>query len=96
MDVELLFKDFLRIFFIVTSPVTFLVGIFLIMDVENYLKLEKMLGKSYGSKQTFMEQLEKNRESLQNFLLRWRHYVGLVCILNSVAAVLIIINLIRR
>jgi hypothetical protein len=96
MDADLLFRDFLRLFFIVTSPITFLVGVFLIMDVENYLKLEKLLGKSYGSRKTFMEQLEKNRQSLQNFLLRWRHYVGIICVLNSAAAVFIIIHLLKR
>jgi hypothetical protein len=42
-----------------------------------------------------LEQLEKNRDSLQHFLLRWRHYVGIICVLNSIAAVFIIINILK-
>lgn len=95
MDVALLFKDFLHIFFIVTSPITFLVGIFLLWDVENYLKLERFLGKSYGLKKIFSEQLERNRAELQNFLLRWRRYVGVVCMLHSVSVVFVVANSIR-
>ena len=87
----------LKTLFVVTSPVTFIVGIFLLYDVDTYMKIEKFLSRSYGSsRKTFMRQLEKNRESLQMFLLKRRKAVGILCLLNSLMTVFIVVSLLRR
>lgn len=87
---------FLKILFIITTPVTFLVGIFLLYDLETYMRIEKFLAKSYFlSKKTFIEQLDRNRESLQLFLLKKRRFVGIVCLLNSVMAIFLVTFLLK-
>jgi len=88
---------FFKLLFIVTTPITFLVGIFLLYDIETYLKLEKFLAKSYLlSKKTFLKQLESNRETLQIFLIKKRRFVGIVCLLNSVMAIFAITFLLKQ
>lgn len=87
---------FLKILFIITTPVTFLVGIFLLYDLETYMRIERFLAKSYFlSKKTFIKQLESNRESLQLFLLKKRRFVGVVCLLNSIMAIFLVTFLLR-
>jgi hypothetical protein len=89
MEWEWFFINFLKIMFIITSPVTFLVGIFLIFDVATYQKIEKFLSKSYGDTNNFIKNLEHNRESFQIFLLERRRLVGVTCIINSFFAIII-------
>ena len=96
MGREELFVYLLKLFFLMTSPVTFLVGIFLLYDVETYLKIERFLARSYGPKKVFINRLEQNRESLQLFLLKRRHFIGVACLLNSLMAVFLVVSLIRR
>jgi hypothetical protein len=97
MQGDHIFAYALKVLFLVTSPITFIVGIFLLYDVETYLKLEKFLAKSYGaSKKTVLQQLEKNRESLQLFLIRRRRLIGFICLFNSVLTIFIVIYLLRR
>jgi hypothetical protein len=77
--------------------VTFIVGIFLLYDVETYAKIEKFLARSYGaSRKHFLHNLEKHREGLQLFLLKRRRIVGLVCLLNSLLAMLIVTFVLKR
>ena len=97
MESEQIFAYTLKILFLITSPITFIVGIFLLYDVETYLKLERFLAKSYGaSKKTVLHQLEKNRESLQLFLIRRRRLIGFICLFNSVLTIFIVIFLLKR
>lgn len=87
---------FLKLLFLITAPVTFLAGIFLIYDLETYLRIEKFFAKSYFlSKKTFISQLEKNRESLQLFLLRKRRFIGIFCLLNSIMAIFVVAFLLK-
>ena len=97
MPEEAVFAYMLKSLFIVTSPVTFVVGVFLLYDVDMYLKIEKFLARNYGSsKKTLTHQLEKNRESLQLFLLKRRKAVGIICLVNSLLAIFIVIFLLRK
>lgn len=97
MENEQLFAYALKLLFLITSPITFIVGIFLLYDVETYLKLERFLAKSYGSsKKIFLEQLEKNRESLQLFLLQRRRLIGVICLFNSILTIFIVVFLLKR
>lgn len=95
MEGELLFANLLKLFFIVTSPVTFLVGTFLLYDIDIYLRIEKFLSRCYGYKKFWIKQLEKNRESLQVFLIKRRRIFGIICILNSLSAIFIITLLLK-
>jgi hypothetical protein len=96
MEQEVLFAYLLKTLFVVTSPVTFIVGIFLLYDVNTFLKIEKFLARSYGSQKTFMHNLEKNRESLQMFLLKRRKAVGIICLLNSLLTIFIVMFLLAK
>ena len=97
MESDQVFAYTLKLLFLITSPITFIVGIFLLYDVETYLKLERFLAKSYGaSKKTFVHQLEKNRESLQLFLLKRRRLIGFICLFNSVLTIFIVMFLLKR
>lgn len=90
-------ENILKLFFVITSPVTFLVGVFLLYDINVYLGIERFLARSYGvSKKRLINGLEKNRESLQMFLLKWRRSVGLVCLLNSVFALITSFILLKK
>lgn len=95
MEKEALFVYLMKVFFAITSPVTFIVGLFLIFDVRTYVKMEKFLSTGYGLKRILVHQIEKNRESLQLFLLKRRHFVGAVCLLNSLMAVVVVLFLIK-
>lgn len=96
MEGNFFLTAFLKILFLLSAPVTFLVGIFLIYDMETYMRIEKFLAKSYFlSKKTFINQLEKNRESLQLFLLRKRRFIGIFCLLNSVMAIFVVAFLLK-
>lgn len=88
---------FLKILFIITTPVTFLVGVFLLYDLETYMRIEKFFAKSYflSKKTFFIEQLDRNRESLQLFLLKKRRFVGIICLLNSVMSIFLVTFLLR-
>jgi len=87
MSLELIFANALKIFFLVTSPVTLLVGIFLMFDIDTYMSLEKFLAKIYGlPKKKIIKRIGKEREALQMFLLRKRRLIGLVCLLHSIVA----------
>jgi len=97
MEGEEFVLNLLKIFFMVTSPITFIVGIFLLYDIETYQRIERFLGRSYGvSKKVWLKQLEKNRESLQMFLIKRRRIIGVVCLLNSLAAFFINSLLLKR
>ncbi len=87
MDWEWVFANFLKMMFIVTSPVTFLVGVYLLYDINTYKRIEKFISRSYGSSNKFINNLERNRESFQLFLLEKRRLIGVICILNSLFAI---------
>ena len=91
------FATVLKAFFMITSPVTFLVGVFLLYDIETYQKIEKFMSKGYGgSRKVWLKQLEQNRESLQLFLIKRRKLIGTICLLNSFAAFFINSILFKR
>ena len=96
MDFEWIFAGFLKVMFIITSPVTLLVGIFLIYDLATYQKIEKFFARSYGNTNYVVKILERNRESLQMFLLRKRRLVGVFCVLNSFFAIYLAFYILRR
>ncbi len=97
MEDTFVMANALRLFFILTSPVIFLVGVFLLYDVDTYMKIEKFLSRSYGApKRTFLKMLEENRESFQVFLLRKRRFIGIVCLLNSLLAIIISSTLLKK
>ncbi|MFH1697899.1 MAG: hypothetical protein ABH882_02445 [Candidatus Omnitrophota bacterium] len=88
MEEQVINFNFLRVFFLITSPVIFMVGIFLLYDLDTYLKIEKFLGRGYAShKKSLVKWLDNNRESLQLFLLRKRRTIGIICLLNSLLAI---------
>ena len=95
-DGEMIFVNLLRIFFIITSPATFLVGLYLLYDVETYQKIEKFLAKTYGASKKLIKSLEVSRESFQMFLLQKRRIVGAICVLNSLFAILAVLFFLRR
>jgi hypothetical protein len=79
----------LRAFLILTSPVVFIVGLYLLYDFNTYLKIEKMLSKSYFQvKITWLEKLEKNRFWLHEFLIKRRRLLGAICLVDAVIIVL--------
>ncbi len=87
MTNEMIFANLLKFFFLVTSPVTFLVGIFLLFDIDTYMRIEKFLGKNITTpKKKLIKQLSRQRELMQMFLLRRRRLLGVICLLNSLAA----------
>jgi hypothetical protein len=96
MDFEWFVANFLKISFIVTSPVTFLVGFFLLYDLSTYKKVEKILAKSYGHNKRIINNLERHRESFQMFLIEKRQVIGVICMLNSIFAVLAILLVFKR
>ncbi len=92
-----LFTSFLKLLFIITSPVIFIVGIFLLYDVDTYIKIEKFLGRTYGFRKKFLiKWLDKNRESLQIFLLNRRRSLGVICLLNSILAMYVILFVLKK
>lgn len=97
MDKELLLANFLKAFFLITSPITLLVGIFLLFDVDTYMRIENFLARSYGlPKKSLMSQLTKKRESLQMFLLKRRRFIGIICLFNSLAAFFFATSILAR
>jgi len=96
MELEWVIANFLKLFFLFTSPVTFLVGIFLIYDIDTYQRIEQFLAKNYGMPKSLVMQLEKNRALLQVHLLKRRRIVGGVCILNSLMAIVISIIQLKK
>ncbi|MFA5411501.1 MAG: hypothetical protein WC321_06585 [Candidatus Omnitrophota bacterium] len=92
-----LLANFLKLFLIITSPVIFLIGIFLFYDVDIYLKIERFFAKTYGlHKKSVMSQLGKSREWLQMLLLKKRRSLGIVCLINSILNIFIIGFLLRN
>ena len=89
MGGALLLANFLKIMFLITSPVTLLVGLFLLYDLNTYHRIEKFLGRTYGLSRRVMKNLETNRDSFQIFLLKRRRIVGVICILNALLAIYI-------
>ena len=97
MQEELVFTFFLKTFILVTCPITFLVGIFLLYDVNTYLKIEKFLAKSYMvSRKQWASWLETNRESFQVFLLARRRILGVICLLNALAVFFLSLSLLKK
>ncbi len=88
--------NFLRIFFLITSPVTLLVGIFLLYDVNMYQRVERFLARSYNSSNVMINALEKNRETFQVFMLRNRYIVGIICLFNAVISIIISYSVFSR
>jgi hypothetical protein len=79
-----LFFDFVKIFILMTTPTTLLIGIFLLLDFDTLLKIEKTLSKTFFvRKGHWIEELEKSRNSFYMFLLKKRRIFGTLCILNS-------------
>lgn len=90
-DLMFILMPLWKLLFIITAPVTFIVGIFLIYDIDIYLRIEKFFAKSYFlSKKLFFPRLDKNREALQLFLLRRRRAMGVICIINSLMTVVFV------
>lgn len=98
MEQEILLATILRVVLLITCPITFLVGIFLLYDVNLYTRIEKFLAKSYYylSKGVILPKLEKNRENLQMFLLKRRRLVGIICLVNSALAIILISSMLNR
>lgn len=99
MGVELVFANILKAFFLVTSPVTFLVGIFLLFDVNTYMRIEKFLGRDItvgAPKKKLITEINKHREMLQMFLLKWRRIIGIICLCNSTVAIIFTIYVLFR
>jgi len=93
------FFNILRLFFMFTSPIVFLVGIFLLYDINTYMRIERFLAKSYGVSKTrkiWMKRLEKHRESLQMFLITRRSFVGVICLVNAISSFFITFFLLKR
>ncbi len=89
MSTEQIVANVVKFFFLITSPVTFLVGIFLLFDVNTYMRLEKFLSRDIDfRKRKLIGELNKQREMLQMFLLRWRRIIGIICLANSIIAVI--------
>jgi hypothetical protein len=87
----------MKIFILVTTPVTFLVGLFLLYDIDTYLKIEKFLSQSYGvSRKRWADWVDKNRESLQVFLIKKRRLLGIICLLNAIGVFVGNLVLIKR
>ena len=89
MDAKWILANLLRVIFLITSPVTLLVGLFLLYDLDTYKRLESLLGRTYNISKITIEGLEKNRESLQIFLVKRRRIVGFICIVNALIAIFI-------
>jgi hypothetical protein len=96
MNFEWIVADFLKAMFIITCPVTLLVGIFLLYDFTTYQKIEKFLSRSYGNTNYVVKSLERNRESLQMFLLKKRQLVGVLCLLNFLIAIYLVVYIYRK
>ncbi len=95
--IDVLLTNFFHLFFLATAPFTLLVGIFLLYDINTYLRIEKFLAKNYGPiRKTVIGVLEKNRESLQLFLLKQRRIIGTICILNALFAFLLSATLFKK
>ena len=83
----------IKIFILLTTPLTLFIGIFLLFDFEIYLKIEKFLSKSYFiHKDTWLIWLHKSRNSLHLFLISHRRMFGIMCILD-VVSICILANL---
>jgi len=93
MGNELVFANLLKVFFLITSPITFLVGIFLFFDVDTYTRIEKFLTRSFGFSKM---RLSKPREFLQMFLLKRRRIIGIICLINSLAVLIVVNFLLKR
>jgi hypothetical protein len=88
MEENIAFSSLMKMFVLITSPVTFLVGLFLLYDIDTYLKIEKFLARSFKvSRKQWVGWLEKNRETLQIFLIRRRRLLGVICLLNAVGVI---------
>ena len=82
-----------RIFILLTTPLTLFIGIFLLFDFETYLKIEKFISKSYFiHKDTWLAWLHKSRNSLHVFLISHRRLFGIICIVD-VIGICILANL---
>jgi len=97
MNGDAILVYFMKAFVFITTPVTFIVGIFLIYDFNTYLRIEKFLSKRYYvSKKNWVGWLGKNRESLQMFLLSKRRIFGLICLLNAIIVFVMNFSLIKK
>ena len=96
MDISLMLY-LMKVFVVITTPITFLVGIFLLYDFDTYMRIEKVLSKSYFFYRVeWLEKLEKNRYSLQSFLLKRRRIVGLICLANAIVVLFANLHLFRN
>ena len=97
MEGNTFIANLLRIFILLTCPITFLVGLFLLFDANTYTKIENFLSKGKDlSRKYLIEWLEKDRESLQIFLLKNRHAVGAICLINGIGVSYAVLHLFKR
>ena len=79
---EITIFDVLRVVFFWISPVLLLLGMFILLTgTEKFHTLEKQLGKEIGGiRKRVMPAIETNIDTFQQWLLKKRTIVGLVCI----------------
>lgn len=86
---EHIFSFVMKIFILLTAPVVFFVGIFLLFDFDSYIKLEKILSKSYFiSKEKWLTWLDKSKDDVHMYLISHRRFLGIVCLLNAIGIIL--------
>ena len=96
MEENLIF-EIVKIFVLLTTPVTFFIGIFLLFDFKTYVRLEKFLSKTYLlHRDKYITWLDQSKDSLHLFLIAHRHTLGFVCLLNTVAIILVNFSLFKK
>lgn len=86
---ESIFPVLMKIFVLLTAPVIFFVGIFLLFDFESYIKLEKFLSKSYFvSREKWLTWLDKSKDDVHLYLINHRRFLGVVCLMNAIGIIL--------
>lgn len=83
---ELTVFEVLRIIFLGLSPVIFILGLLILLsNPERYNRLETELGKEIGGiRKRIIPAIETNINALQNWLMKKRTIVGLICIVCAV------------
>jgi hypothetical protein len=79
--------DILKVIFFWMSPLLLLVGVVILLTgTEKFNKLEKQLGKEIGGiRKRVIPAIETNIDTFQNWLLKKRTIVGLLCIVCAAA-----------
>lgn len=94
---EEVFPFVMKIFVLLTTPVTLFIGIFLLFDFNTYLKIEKFLSKTYFvSKDLWIDRLGKSKLFVHSFLISHRRGLGIICIFNTIAMILANIFLFKK